>query len=50
MGFGVPLSQNHHVHGARKMMAPKSFPTGSTHAVAINGALEMTLRKDEAEA
>lgn len=43
MGFGVALSQDDDVDGAKESVPPKGVSTGSTHSVSVNGALKVAL-------
>ena len=50
MGFGVALSQDDDVDGAKETVPPKGVPTGSTHSVSVNGALKVALGKNKTQA
>jgi len=50
MGLGVALSQDDDVDGAKETVPPKGVPTGSTHSVSVNGALEVALGKNKTQA
>ena len=50
MGLSVALSQDDDVDGAKKAMLPEGLPTGTTHSVSVNGALEVALGKNKTQA
>ena len=50
MGLSVALSQDDDVDGAKETVPPKGVPTGSTHSVSVNGALEVALGKNKTQA